>query len=151
MRIEIASDHAGFDLKCAIVQFLTRQGIGVIDHGAGSASPEASADYPDYAALVAASVSRGTADRGILVCGTGLGMTMAANRFHGVRATLCHDLHMAKISRQHNDANILTLGGRVLETPVALQIVEVWLQTPFDGGRHKPRIQKIDLITKRHA
>jgi ribose 5-phosphate isomerase B len=137
----LASDHAGFDLKEKLKGSLDRLGVRYEDAGPDSADP---VDYPDYARKVAAKVSRGEAERGLLVCGSGQGMAMAANRFPGVRAALAYDEESARLSREHNDANVVALGGRVLEAGQAERILKVWLETPFAGGRHAARVRKID-------
>ncbi|HJS58619.1 MAG TPA: ribose 5-phosphate isomerase B [Vicinamibacteria bacterium] len=137
----IASDHAGFELKRKLTDALKRKGIAFEDLGTDTAD---SVDYPDYARTVAEAVSRGEAERGMLVCGTGQGMAMAANRYHGVRAAVPWNEETARLSREHNDANVLALGGRVLEPGAAERILDVWLETPFAGGRHQRRVKKID-------
>ncbi len=141
--IMIGCDHAAFQLKQRICQYLTDQGIDVEDAGAYS---EEAVDYPDYGIKVAAAVSTGKFKRGILICGTGIGMSMVANKFSHVRAALCADLFAAGLSRRHNNANILVLGGRVIGDILALEIVKTWLETPFDGGRHQKRLDKFDRI-----
>ncbi|MBI3073251.1 MAG: ribose 5-phosphate isomerase B [Deltaproteobacteria bacterium] len=143
MRVVVASDHAGFALKAAIVAALQAKGEAVEDLGCDS---EASVDYPVFAARVAERVARGEAERGVLVCGSGIGMSIAANRFRGVRAALCGDGKAAELSRRHNDANVLCLGGRVTAPAVAESIVGVFLATPFEGGRHERRLKLIDDI-----
>ncbi len=140
MKIAIASDHAGRELKEEIVTFLKEKGIDVIDFGVDN--PE-SVDYPDYGIKVARAVSKGDVEKGILSCGTGIGMSIVANKFPNVRAALCHDMFTARMSRMHNDANVLVLGGRTLERDVALLMVEAWLKTGFEGGRHQRRLDKI--------
>lgn len=145
MKIAIASDHAGRELKEKIVSLLNENGMDVIDYGVDN--PE-SADYPDYGIKVARVVSKGEVDRGILSCGTGIGMSIVANKFPNVRAALCCDINTAKMSRLHNDANILVLGGRTLEKNIALSILEVWLKTDFEGGRHQKRLDKIRDLEK---
>lgn len=142
MNIAIGSDHGGFELKQFIVVLLERRGDTVLDLGAHSG---ASVDYPDFAVQVCEKVLSGEAKYGILVCGTGIGMSMAANRYRGVRAALCHDEYTARLSREHNDANVLCLGDRVLGKGVAEGIVEVWLNTEFGGGRHQMRISKFSV------
>ena len=137
----LAADHGGFELKEKLKAVLDR--LGVTYRDAGTHSAEA-VDYPDYARVVAQAVSRGEALRGLLVCGSGQGMAMAANRFRGVRAALPFDEQTARLSREHNDANVLALGGRVLDHDQAARILEVWLATPFAGGRHVARVRKID-------
>jgi ribose 5-phosphate isomerase B len=145
-KIAIASDHAGVDLKSKIIQFLREQNLAVSDFGTHNHD---SVDYPDYGIPVAEAVSEGHMERGILICGTGIGMSIVANKFPGVRAALCFDPFTAKISRLHNDANILVLGQRVLEDKMALEIVRLWLTTGFDGGRHARRLAKIEEIEKK--
>ncbi len=140
MEISIGCDHAGFDLKEKVKRLLEETSHEVSDEGAFS---EESVDYPDFAARVARAVSEGTVEKGILICGTGIGMSIVANKFEGVRAALCHNLETAQMSRLHNDSNVLALGSRVLEPEVALNIVREWLQTDFDGGRHQRRLDKI--------
>lgn len=137
MKIGVASDHGGFALKTALVPFLQELGHEVVDLGNDG---EASVDYPDYAAKLCEAMRKGEFERGILICGTGIGMCMAANRHRHIRAALCHDAFTARMSREHNDANVLCLGGRVLGPALALDIVAVWLATAFEGGRHQRRI-----------
>jgi ribose 5-phosphate isomerase B len=143
MKIAVGSDHAGFALKAALLSELCARDAEVTD--CGPAEP-VSCDYPDYGAKVAAMVSEGRADRGVLICGTGQGMCMTANRFPGVRAALVYDEFTARITRQHNDANVICLGGRVLAEPEALRLLGLWLETPFEGGRHQRRVEKIDSV-----
>jgi len=139
----IGSDHAAYDLKEKIKAFLVEQSFDVEDVGCFS---ENSVDYPDYGIKVASLVSSGKFSRGILLCGTGIGMSMVANKFSHVRAALCSDLFSAIMSRRHNDSNILVLGGRVIGDVLALEIVRVWLETPFEGGRHLRRLEKFDRL-----
>lgn len=139
--IIIGSDHAAFGLKEKIKHFLGTRGYAVEDAGADS---EASVSYVDYGKKVAGAVSDGRFSRGILLCGTGLGMSMVANRFPRVRAALCSDIFSARMSRVHNDANILVLGGRIIGDVLAYELVATWLETEFEGGRHLDRIQAID-------
>jgi len=141
MRILIASDHAGYELKQLISEYAGNRGHEVVDLGPSSG---AAVDYPDFAHDLADRVAHGECERGILVCGTGIGMAMAANRHTGVRAALCHDAFTAEAARRHNDANVLCLGSRVTGSGVALQIADVFLAMPFDGGRHERRVGKID-------
>ena len=141
LSIIIGSDHAGFALKERLKRELHRLGVRYRD--AGPASAEA-VDYPDYAHEVAGAVSRGEAEKGLLVCGSGQGMAMAANRHQGVRAAVPWDEETARLSREHNDANVLALGARTLPAGEAERILEVWLKTPFAGGRHERRVRKID-------
>ena len=139
--IVIGSDHAAFELKEKIKQFLTDYGLTVTDVGTSS---EASVNYVDFGKKVAGAVSQTEFDRGILLCGTGLGMSMTANRFPKVRAALCSDIFSARMSRLHNDSNVLVMGGRVLGDILAFEIVRTWLETPFEGGRHLERILTIE-------
>ena len=143
MRIAVGSDHAGFPLKERIKIFLIEKGHEVIDFGTTSRN---STHYPLFAKEVSLAVQKGEAERGILVCGTGIGMAITANKFRGVRAALCLNEYMARMSRLHNDANVLCLGDRVLGEELALSIVEVWLETPFEGGRHAGRLELIEKI-----
>lgn len=145
MRMAVGADHAGYQLKEAIKQILPTHGIECRDVGAFS---QDSVDYPDYAAQVAAQVVGGACDRGLLVCGTGIGMTIAANKIFGVRAALCYNVEAARLSRAHNDSNILVLGGRMTSPAEAEEIVHVWLATPFEGGRHQARLDKIAALEK---
>jgi ribose 5-phosphate isomerase B len=144
--IVMGSDHAGFALKKFIKNYLTSLNFNIEDCGAFS---EDSVDYPDFGIEVAEKVASGMFERGILICGTGLGMSMVANRFKNVRAALCNDLFSAIMSRRHNDANILVMGGRVIGTELAREIVTAWLKTPFEDGRHRKRIEKFDAIASR--
>ncbi len=139
--IIIGSDHAAFELKEKIKAWLLDKGYLVEDAGTHSS---ASVNYVDYGRKVAGAVSRGEFSRGILLCGTGLGMSMVANRFRNVRAALCSDLFSAKMSRIHNDSNILVLGGRILGDILAFELVRTWLDNGFEGGRHLERIQSMD-------
>jgi len=140
MTIALASDHAGFNLKKFLVRKLRDEGYEVLDLGPHQ---EKSVDYPEYAKMVAEQVGSGRVERGVLVCGSGVGMSIAANKFPGVRCALVHDTYYAKLSRLHNDANIIALGGRVIAEEFAWEIVTVFLETPFSGGRHSGRIKKI--------
>lgn len=140
--ILIASDHAAFDLKQHLVVFLKEMHHEVDDLGVARIE---SVDYPDFAHRLAEGIERGDGVQGILICGTGLGMSMAANRHTGIRAALCHDAYTAAMARKHNDANVLCLGARVLGVGVAEQIVRVFLSTPFEGGRHQRRVDKIEI------
>ncbi len=145
MRIAVGTDHRGFAVRAQVLETLHRLGHEVED--VGTFSDEA-VDYPDIAAKVAAKVSRGEVDRGILVCGTGLGMCIAANKFHGVRAAPCHDDMTAEMSRRHNDANILCLSADLLGERLVDRMIELWLSTPFEGGRHARRIEKITELER---
>ena len=143
MNIIIGSDHAGFILKSECVLYMKRNdSLDVTDIGTNDKS---SVDYPLFAHRVAKAVSIGEFERGILICGSGIGMSIVANRHRGVRAALCHDIYMARMSRMHNDSNILTMGERVIGVGLALEILEVFLNTPFEGGRHKKRVDQIEL------
>jgi len=143
MRIAIGSDHRGHGVRSQIVESIRRLGYEIEDVGAQTNGP---VDYPDIAALVAGKVSRGEADRGVLIGGTGLGMCVAANKFPGVRAAPCHDELTAEISRRHNDLNVLCLAAELLSASMTQRIVEVWLKTPFEGGRHARRVEKIAAL-----
>ncbi len=140
MRIAIGSDHAGFDLKEAVKGFLSETGHNVEDFGCRDTS---SVDYPDFAFAVADAVAQGRCERGILICGSGIGMSMTANKVPGIRAALCRDVSSAELSRQHNDANILCLGGRVTGEELAREIVSAYLTAGFEGGRHARRLEKM--------
>lgn len=142
----IGSDHAAYALKEKIKTFLIDSAIDIEDAGCHS---EDSVDYPDVGIKVASMVSSGKYERGILLCGTGIGMSMVANKFSHVRAALCSDLFSAIMSRRHNNSNVLVMGGRVIGESLAMEIVKVWLETPFDGGRHLRRLQKFDAIDAR--
>ena len=144
MRIAIASDHAGFDYKEKIKQHLTRAGHDVRDFGTGS---DESVDYPDFIRPAALAVARGECERGIVLGGSGNGEAMVANRIKGVRCAVGWNAESARLARQHNDANMLSLGQRMMDLEDALTILDTWLRTPFEGGRHIPRIRKIDAET----
>jgi ribose 5-phosphate isomerase B len=141
MKLIIGSDHAGYQMKEKVIAHLRQRGVEVEDVGTQS---EESVDYTDFGKKVASKVSDASFDRGILICGTGLGMSMVANRFRGVRAALANDLFSAIMSRRHNDSNVLAMGGRLIGDTLALQLVDTWLDTPFEGGRHQRRLEKID-------
>ena len=143
MKLIIGSDHAGFSLKTRVKTLLENLGHAVEDAGCHG---EESVDYPIYGKAVAEGVASGDYHRGILICGSGLGMSMVANRFIGVRAALCNDLFSAVMSRRHNDANLLVMGGRIIGTDLANEIVSSWLQTDFDGGRHQSRVAQLDEV-----
>lgn len=146
MRVAIGSDHAGLDLKQEIIALLRELGHDYVDYG--TETPQ-SVDYPDFGEKVADAVSAGALERGILICGTGIGMSIVANKFPRIRASLCNDLFSARMSRLHNDANILVLGGRIIGKDLAHEIVRTWMTTPFEGGRHENRLKKIRLIEER--
>lgn len=143
-RISIASDHAGVELKAHISELLRNRGKGheVVDFGPDTTDR---VDYPDYAVRVCASVLGNRVERGILICGSGIGMSMAANRHQGIRCALVHDPVSAELSRRHNNSNVIALGARLLGPDQAWACVLAWLQTPFDGGRHQGRVEKLDL------
>lgn len=141
LKVAIGSDHGGFRYKESIIDYLKVRDIEYID--VGTYKPE-SCDYPEIARKVAELVTSGKVDRGILVCGTGIGMSIAANKVHGIRAALCPDTYSARVSRAHNNANILCLGERVIGEHLALDITDIWLKTGFEGGRHKRRVDIIE-------
>jgi ribose 5-phosphate isomerase B len=143
MRIAIASDHAGFRLKQQLLPVLDKLNVEYEDFGTFD---ETSVDYPDYGVKVAKGVADGKFDRGVLICGTGLGMAITANKVPGVRAVTAHDVFSAQMSRRHNDANVLTMGERVVGPGVAAQVLEAWLTTEFEGGRHATRVEKMKQI-----
>ncbi len=147
MKIALASDHAGYDLKKAVADHLAGRGIEYFDFGCG---PGEKVDYVDFGARAAAAVVAGECDRAILICGTGIGMGIVANKFKGIRATPCWNDYTAEMSRLHNDSNCLTLGGRVLATEEGLRLVDIWLDTAFEGGRHAARLDKIREIEDRN-
>jgi ribose 5-phosphate isomerase B len=146
MKIAIGSDHAGVELKSELVQLLKDMGADVLDVGPNSTE---SVDYPDFGDKVSTAVSTGEVERGVLICGTGIGMSMVANKFRNVRAALCHEPFSARMSRLHNDANVLVIGGRVTGVELAKDITRVWMETPFEGGRHANRLQKISIIEEK--
>src|SRR5262245_54747871 len=143
MRIALASDHAGFHYKTLVARHLAAGGHQVVDFGPSSTDP---VDYPDFIRLAAAAVAGGECERGIVFGGSGNGEAMAANRFRGVRCALCWNEESARLARTHNDANMISLGERMVTEVMALSIVDVWLTTPFEGGRHVARIEKLDLL-----
>lgn len=143
MKIQAGSDHAGLALKRQLVDHLRRQGHEVLDVGTHDSN---STDYPDYAVLVARAVADGTAEAGLLVCGTGQGMAMTANKVNGVRAAVCHDTFSARSTRAHNDANVLCIGERVVGFGLAEDILRAFLETPFEGGRHQRRVEKMKAV-----
>ena len=145
MRIALGADHAGVALKHDIRQLLDERGIAYQDFGTNSTE---SVDYPDVAATVAQEVASGAFDRGILVCGSGIGMAIAANKVAGIRAASVVDEDAARLSREHNDANVLTLGGRVVDEITARKILDIWLATPFAGGRHQRRVDQISAAER---
>lgn len=138
-------DHAGYRLKVELKAFLTEQGHEVVDFGTDS---EEMVDYPQFCAAAARAVVDGRADRGIVLGGSGQGEQLAANKVHGARAALCNDLHLAQLSRRHNDANILAMGGRIVAFQLAKEITQLWLDTPFEGGRHVRRLEQVAEIER---
>jgi len=147
MHIAVGSDHRGYAIRAKVIDLLKRLGHEVVDVGTDSGEP---VDYPDIAAMVARKVSRQEVERGILVCGTGLGMCIAANKFAGVRAAPCHDDLTAEMSRRHNDLNVLCLSADLLGERLIDRMVERWLSTPFEGGRHARRIGEITALEQEH-
>jgi ribose 5-phosphate isomerase B len=145
MRIAVGSDHRGVAMRAKIVDLLKSRGLEVIDEGCNG---QESVDYPDIAAAVARKVSKGEVDRGILICGTGLGMSIVANKFPGVRAAPCHDYVTAEMSRRHNNLNVLCLSGDILGERLVDRLVEIWLDTEFEGGRHERRVGKITALER---
>lgn len=141
LKVVIGADHAGFHYKEIVIDYLKARNIEFID--VGTYTPE-SCDYPEIARKVAEKVIHCEADRGILICGTGIGVSIAANKVHGIRAALCGDTYSARVSRAHNNANVLCLGSRVVGEHLALDIVDIWLKTGFEGGRHKRRVDMIE-------
>ena len=146
MKVAIGSDHAGIDLKKELVSLLNEMKIECIDFGTDS--PQ-SVNYPDFGEKVSKAVSAGNVERGILICGTGIGMSIVANKIPNIRAALCNDMFTAKMSRMHNDANVLVIGGRIVGRDLAKEIVRTWFSTEFEGGRHANRLKKIKLIEER--
>ncbi len=138
--VALGSDHGGLQLKAVLAEALRQRGLDVRDMGTDN---DDSVDYPDFAEKVAGAVSRGEARQGILICGTGIGMSIVANKFPGVRAALVTDDFMAQMAKEHNNANVLVLGGRVLDAPTACRLVGIWLDAAFEGGRHQRRLDKI--------
>lgn len=144
-KIAIASDHAGLELKEEIKQFLHKQGFEVIDMGTNGSE---SVDYPDYGIPVAEKVSKGEIEKGILICATGIGMSIVANKFPNVRAGLVNDVYTARMAKEHNDANILVIAGKIASKELAIELVGTWLDAEFEGGRHQRRLDKIKEIEK---
>ena len=145
MLVAIGSDHAGYELKEDLKSFLSGDGHEVLDVGTHSEEP---VDYPVYCAKVARAVTAGEAERGIVLGGSGQGEQIAANKVDGIRAALCNDLYTARMSRQHNDANVLSIGARIVAAPLAREIAGLWLATAFEGGRHVPRLEQIAAIER---
>ena len=142
-KIAIASDHGGFELKETVIAHLLNDGWEIDDLGPNN---EDSVDYPDYGIKLAEIIAKKKVERGIVICGTGVGMSIVVNRFPGIRGTLCSDIYTAKMCRKHNDSNILIMGGRVIGRGLASEIVDTWLNTAFEGGRHQRRLDKINEI-----
>lgn len=148
MKISLGADHGGFQLKEAVKEHLKAAGHEVVDCGTHDLS---SVDYPEFGRLAAEAVANGTCERGIVVCSTGIGISITANKVRGIRAALCTDLYTAHLTRDHNDSNVLALGQNVLGTPLAIAIVDTWLETPFSGGeRHARRIAGIAAVEQKH-
>lgn len=143
MKVAVASDHGGINIRKEIISLLEEMNMEYVDLGCEC---DTSVDYPDYAVPVAKMVAGGEADRGILICGTGIGMSISANKVNGIRCALVHDIFSAKATREHNDSNVLAMGERVIGPGLARSIVETWLTTPFQGGRHETRINKIAVL-----
>ena len=146
IKVAIGSDHRGFEIKKRLINLLESLGNEVQDMGPFS---EVSVNYPEFASKVALAVGNSSCDRGVLICGSGIGMSIAANKFKGVRAALCHDLHTAEMCRRHNDSNLLVLGEAV-GAELSLAMLKVWLYTPFEGGRHQDRLDLINEIEKKN-
>ncbi len=138
--IAVGSDHGGLELKQAVIELLQNRGLECEDFGTNGSD---SVDYPDFGAKVANAVSKGDVEKGVLICGTGIGMSIIANKFSGIRAALVHDEFTAQMSKEHNNANILVMGGRILSVEQGVRLVELWLDTKFEGGRHQNRLLKI--------
>jgi len=149
LKIAIGCDHAGYKLKEEIKVFLKEKNLEILDVGTNNSD---SVDYPDYAERVAEAVASGRFDRGIIVCGSGIGVAMTANKIPGIRAAVCNDIESARLSRQHNDANVLTMGGRrVIDFKEAKKIINTWLETEFEGGRHLIRLAKIAKLERKYS
>ena len=148
MKIVVASDHGGIVLKGKILEYLKKRGLEFEDVGTYDCT---SVDYPDFGEKVAQAIVEGKFDRGICICGTGIGIGIAANKVPGIRAALCHDTFSARNSREHNDANVLCMGERVIGPGLAMDIVGIWLDTEFVGGRHAKRVEKITQIEKKYS
>lgn len=146
MKVAIASDHGGITIRKEIINLLEELDIQYVDFGCDCST---SVDYPDYAIPVAEKVANGEADRGILICGTGIGMSISAIKVMGIRCALVHDVFSAKATREHNDSNVLAMGERVIGPGLAREIAKVWLTTPFEGGRHETRINKIKVFEEK--
>ncbi len=143
--IAIGSDHGGYELKTHIIEYLKNKGIEIKDFGCYD---ENSVDYPDIAQAVCNSINAGVCENGILICGTGIGISIAANKIDGIRAAHCHDVYSAQMTKRHNNANVICIGGRVIGRELAFMIVDAWLNAEFEGGRHQNRIDKIHNLEK---
>ena len=148
MKIAVAADHGGLNLKNKIKEYLQSNGYEICDFGTNSTD---SCDYPDFALLAAEAVASAKCDRGIIVCTTGIGVSIVANKVPGIRCALCHETNGAELTRRHNDANVLALGAVAVEEEVAVKIVDIFLKTEFEGGRHKRRVDKITAIEKKYG
>jgi ribose 5-phosphate isomerase B len=148
IRVAVGSDHAGFEAKARAAQVLTSLGAEVIDQGAHGAQ---SVDYPDFGAAVGRAVAAGEVDRGVLICGSGIGIAIAANKIAGVRAAVCWNEETARLARQHNDANVLCLGARFVEPDLAARMIHAFVETEFEGGRHQQRIDKLTKLDEERA
>lgn len=148
MKIAIGSDHAGYNLKEELKKHLEEKNVEVEDFGAFSTE---SCDYPDVAREVAEAVAAGSFEKGVLCCGTGIGVCMTANKVRGIRAARCHDVFSARASRQHNDANVITMGERVVGKGLAVTVLDAWLEADFEGGRHQRRVDKIAAVGTKHG
>ncbi len=148
MKIAIASDHGGLNLKNEIKKYLTANGHEITDFGTNSFE---SCDYPDFALPASEAVASGKCDKGIIICSTGIGVSMVANKVPGVRCAHCHDVYCAEFTRRHNDANVLAMGEKVVGTGYALEIVDIFLKTEFEGGRHQRRVDKITAVEKKYG
>jgi ribose 5-phosphate isomerase B len=146
--IIIGSDHGGLNLKTALISYLNRRGVKITDAGTNS---DASVDYPDFGQKVAETVAEGGAESGILICGTGIGMSISANKVPGIRAALVTDTFMARMAKEHNNANVLVLGGRVIDEQKACDLVGAWLDSTFEGGRHQARLDKITTLESKYS
>jgi ribose 5-phosphate isomerase B len=145
MKVALGSDHGGFELKEAIKKHLNRKGIEFVDYGTFN---NESVDYPDYGRITAEAIMKGDCDRGIVICGTGIGISIAANKVKGIRCALVSEEYSARMAKAHNNANMIAMGGRVVGEGIATGIVDVWLETEFEGGRHERRVEKIMEIEK---
>ena len=148
MKIALGCDHGGICLKPTVIEVLEERGIEYVDYGTYD---ESSVDYPDYGEKAAEAVSQGVCDKGVILCGTGIGISIAANKVKGIRAAVCHDVFTATMAAEHNNANILAMGGRIVTPELARQMLEAWLDTEFGGGRHEKRVAKIMAIEAKYS